>query len=359
MVELRGAERAGGSAACAASCTPAREGGASGDDGGGLASSSTETQRLQGTLVRSRRMLDVADLGAHHEVVAWIEERMRIHVVRTSRLTCDDRLYQLAFGRADAGSRSLVTLVLSGELFVDTGASCVRCGPGQGIYLPTKGELLVRTEGERYEALVLEWDAHERAPQQTLTHDPRITQPLANLLVGAPKPEPHTFAALLRAVDEVAPARLVRPSGPRTAAPKTLRAQEIADALDAVLSSLDTHPMATDLEERLGVSGRQVTRMVEAFRERYGYGALNWLDARNRRRLMLAATLLTAEGARVAEVARAVGYQRPETMARAFATAGLPKPRNVRGYVEGLGAEWRAKSANASPSTAHAVWGRA
>lgn len=66
----------------------------------------------------------------------------------------------------------------------------------------------------------------------------------------------------------------------------------------------------------------------------------NWLDARNRRRLMLAATLLTSAGAGAAQVARIVGYQRPETLARAFSSAGLPKPSQIRAEVAALGVAW-------------------
>jgi transcriptional regulator GlxA family with amidase domain len=102
--------------------------------------------------------------------------------------------------------------------------------------------------------------------------------------------------------------------------------------------------MATDLEARLGVTSRQVTRMVDAFRARFGYGATNWQETRGRRRLMLGATLFTAQGATVGEVARVVGYRRPETLARAFARAGLPKPSHIAGEVSALGAVWRAAS---------------
>lgn len=289
-------------------------------------------------MIRSRRTLSA--LGAHHEVVAWIEKHARLHVMRTQQLTCDDLLYQLAFGRTDAGSRSLVTLVLSGTLWLERGDDRFCCDAGSGVYLPTKGALSVRTEGETYESLVLEWDGVGAGSVQSLSFEVGRLRALARAVCARQAPCPALLGEILDAISDITP------HGPRHIGmkgdedPRELRAQEIADALDAVLSSLEEQPMATDLEARLGVSSRQVTRMVDAFRDRYGYGSANWLETRHRRRLMLAATLLTTRRATVAQVAKAVGYQRPETLARAFATAGLPRPSRIREYVEALGVRW-------------------
>lgn len=317
-------------------------------------------------MIRSQRLLSAPELGARHEVVAWVEQSARLHVMTTERVVCDDRLYQQAFGRADASARALVSVVLSGRAFISSGDACVVLEPGDGLFLPTKGALSVRTEGERYESVVLEWNpdaARDRAgaparslAAQRLRVELGALQPIAERVRHAESPEPATIAQLLEVLHAAdAPVADVRFEAVDAHDPKQLRAQEIADALDAVLSALDAQPMTTDLEERLGVSSRQIPRMVDAFRERYGYGASNWLDARNRRRLMLAATLLTCAHAGVAQVARIVGYQRPETLARAFSIAGLPKPSHIRAHVATFGVEWerdvfaRKRPADAAP----------
>jgi hypothetical protein len=45
---------------------------------------------------------------------------------------------------------------------------------------------------------------------------------------------------------------------------------------------------------------------------------------------------MTARGATVEEVARAVGYASPTAFARAMADAGLPPPGDVARVVDGL-----------------------
>ncbi|MGZ3477709.1 MAG: hypothetical protein ACXWUG_30850, partial [Polyangiales bacterium] len=57
---------------------------------------------------------------------------------------------------------------------------------------------------------------------------------------------------------------------------------------------------------------------------------------RGRRRLMMGATLMTAPGATVEEVARAVGYASPTAFARALTQAGLPPPGEVARCVASL-----------------------
>ena len=299
-------------------------------------------------MIRSHRCLDAPSLGARHEVVAWVEHAARMHVVRTTQLVCDDRLYQLAFGRADSSRRALVTVVLDGCAHLASGELRVALGPGDGLFLPAKGALSIRTEGERYQSVVLEWDAATSAAPRSLRVDRDLLTKLASEFCAAEVPDRTVLERVLATLRASgAPLDDVYFETSEELGPKELRAQEIADAIDAVLSSLDRQPMAADLETRLGVSPRQVTRMVEAFRARYGYGATNWQRMRNWRRLMLAATLLTAPGAAVAEVARVVGYNRPETLARAFSVAGLPKPSTIEDYVRALGVDWRAETSGA------------
>ena len=273
-------------------------------------------------------------------------------MMHTTGLVCDDRLYQLAFGRADLGDRALLTVVLQGRLWLASEGRIDRVEAGHAVFLPRKGTLSARTEpahagAPNYQSLVLEWNAQSRPAARMSAVDLPRARELAASIQSAPAPALSIVAELVRFAQRIAPAQELSFSS--SASSHEPRAQEVADALDAVLSSLEEQPMATDLERRLGVTGRQVTRMIDAFKARYGYGAANWLETRNRRRLLLAATLLTAQGATVAEVARVVGYHRPETLARAFATAGLPKPSQVRRHVEALGAAWLADASHHPP----------
>jgi hypothetical protein len=109
-------------------------------------------------MIRSFRSLDAPSLHARHSVVAWIERASRVHATRTASLTCDDRLYQRAFGRADAGDRALFTVVTAGRAYLTTGGPTYALSAGEGLFLPHKRALEVRTEGDAYESLVVEWD---------------------------------------------------------------------------------------------------------------------------------------------------------------------------------------------------------
>lgn len=301
-------------------------------------------------MIRSHRLFEVPALRARHELVAWVERHARLHVFSSENLVCDDRLFQRAFGRADAGERSLVTLVLSGTLHLECDGCIVRCVAGEGTVLARKGMLAARTEGAAYRSLVLEWDPDRaiEAPPRRLTFDPVPLTELADRIATAPRPERTLLEEALERMTTVAGLDPIEIERVSTLGPGELRAQEVADALDAVLSALDTQPMASDLETRLGVSSRQVTRLVDSFRARYGYGATNWQQTRGRRRLMLAASLLTAPGATVAEAARAVGYLHPETLSRAFVAAGFPRPSEVRAEVDALGAAWTREAEGAA-----------
>lgn len=297
-------------------------------------------------MIRSRRALSAPSLGALHEIVAWVDLNARVHVFRSRELACDDRLFQLAFGRLDAGDRSLVTLVLEGRLHLESDGARFCCEPGQGVYLPRKGTLAARTEGRAYESLVLEWDADARHSARALAFEPASVVPLATRVLESERPDRDVLERVTGLLGSLAPLEGLDFGRPSMVGPDELRFQEVATALDDVLSSLDEQPMAIDLQTKLGVSARQVTRIVDAFRERYGYGSTNWQDARSRRRLMLAAALLTAPTATVTEVAQIVGYSRPETLTRAFATAGLPRPSAIRDEVARLGEAWRASVAD-------------
>ena len=257
-------------------------------------------------------------------------------------------LFQRVFGRVDAGRRSLVTLVVRGQLRIQWGTFCVSIGEGQGVYLPEKTELVVRTEGAAYESIVTEWDAETRGPACVLQVDAAEVATLAKDIHTADAPDLAVIARAKALLSRAGvPTHELRFAGTHDLGAAEQRAQEIADALDAVLSSLDTQPMVTDLEVRLGVTARQVTRLVDAFRVRYGYGATNWRETRNRRRLMLAATLLSDRESTVGDVARAVGYGSPETLARAFAQAGFPRPSAVHEEVAALETRWQERLAEA------------
>lgn len=288
-------------------------------------------------------------------LAAWIGRGVRVHALETERVVCDDRYLSQAFGRTDASARSLVTVVLSGRAFVSVGGHVHLVRAGEALFMPHKSALAVRTEGARYASVVLEWDPELGGGSRTdaVVHGPVAHEPLEALAKRIREDDPPETSILASALAALDAAGVPLPQAHAWTSLDMARAQEVADALDAVLSSLDAQPMASDLEARLGVGPRQVTRLIDGFRTHYGYGATNWQQTRGRRRLMLAAVLLTAPGAKVADVAAEVGYRRPETMTRAFANVGFGPPRRVALDVEALGEAWR-REAERSAALAHA-----
>ena len=81
--------------------------------------------------------------------------------------------------------------------------------------------------------------------------------------------------------------------------------------------------------EAVGLSVRQLRRDIDGFVDAFQFGLGGWRHEMRRLRLKIAALGLSAEGATVAEVARATGYGSTEAMARAFREAGLPPPSTV------------------------------
>jgi len=120
---------------------------------------------------------------------------------------------------------------------------------------------------------------------------------------------------------------------------------KMARALDVALSNLEGQPMTADLEKLLGLSARQVNRLVASYNIRYGFNSIGWRDTRNRRRLMIGATFMTAPGATVASVAKVVGYRSPTAFARALADAGMPPPTTIPRVVHDLAASRQRLSA--------------
>jgi AraC-like DNA-binding protein len=80
-----------------------------------------------------------------------------------------------------------------------------------------------------------------------------------------------------------------------------------------------------------GISTRLVGRYIEEFVGDFGVAGGGWRASTRYLRLRLAAILLTAQGATVAEVAERVGYGSTDAMARAFRDAGMLAPSEIRG----------------------------
>lgn len=283
----------------------------------------------------SHRDTRCADLDARVSTIALLHTRFRIHLVENDGVICDDSLALRAFDRKGELGRPVVTIVLEGR------ARLRSCGlerwleRGSIAQLPSKSDVVMRQEAEpRYVALVAEWDPGTLLDGRPSAFDVCVRPDV----LGAAE----AIAARLRSGDAGAAAELaalVAGSGLQTAPfdaeedAEARRFERPSAALDRALSLLDAQPMTVDLEQTLGLSARQVSRVVSELNARYGFNAGTWRDARNRRRLLVATALLSRPGRAIEDVARAVGYGSAIALCHAFANASLPSPASIAELV--------------------------
>lgn len=293
-------------------------------------------------MLHSVRSNVMVELDAAVETHAAIAPSFRLHAFHARNVVLDDALFLRAFDRRGQLGRSVATCVLEGEALVRTADGRRLVKAGEAFTLAQKSDLALRCEGSpAYRTLVFEWDDAEgvaATSSRTSTLDgasldvaERLHQ---TLRLAAPSGVPALLAAHVANLARLGIA--VTAPTPEEFERVPPRLAQISAVLDRQLSQLDAAPMAVDLESELGLSTRQLSRLVRELNERYGFNADGWIDVRNRRRTMLGAALLTAPGARVATVARAVGYSSAQVMARAFAAANLPAPRDIAAAVQAL-----------------------
>jgi AraC-like DNA-binding protein len=295
----------------------------------------------------SHRDVRLDALGVRMCTHALVHSAYRVHVVVRENVVCEDALIFRGFERKGAVGRPVVTAMLGGRARLRAFGIERWVGAGDLTMISHKSQIEMRQESP-YESVVIEWEPGSlgaelphgfSAKKMTASCEERLRAFATTLPQNL---EDSTLAAtglcaVLRALSaegvpfrDMDPAELVEPVPAQTRA--------VARALDELHSSLADKPMAVDLDDALALSSRQVNRVVAAFNERFGYNAAGWRDTRNRWRLFVGATLMTAPDATAERVAKAVGYASTATFCRALADAGLPPPSSIAEAVSRLGA---------------------
>lgn len=109
--------------------------------------------------------------------------------------------------------------------------------------------------------------------------------------------------------------------------PRTLRTWR---AIAALFGDLRVSPALVELADAAEVSLRQAERDFTDLFATFASDTAGWRAMTRRFRLALAVLMLSAETSTVTNVARQVGYSRPEAMTTAFRAEGLPTPREVQ-----------------------------
>lgn len=294
----------------------------------------------------SHRTVALPEANARLATHAVVHSGYRVHAVFRENVTSEDALLVRAFDRRGAVGRPVATVLLEGEARMRVPGHDRELEPGALCVLASKANVVMRQEGPRYLSVVIEWAegrfgdrpaeaitvsrAGEAALEALRSFTSRIASAGDDIdgIARALVPVWQAFRALGVPLADPARARLTEP-----VEPAILR---LSHALDALQSNLSGVPMMVDLEVALGLSSRQINRVVQEFNERYGFNASGWRDTRNRWRLMMGATLMTAPGATADAVARAVGFASAATFSRALANAGFPPPGEIAAAVMAL-----------------------
>lgn len=114
------------------------------------------------------------------------------------------------------------------------------------------------------------------------------------------------------------------------AAPSPLRFERLLRAVRPLAERFALTATMNELGAVADVSPRQLDRYLGNFFKTFAMVGGGWRATMVHLRIKLAIMFLSAEGASVAEVARAVGYGSSDAMARAFRDAGLAAPSALR-----------------------------
>jgi transcriptional regulator GlxA family with amidase domain len=102
------------------------------------------------------------------------------------------------------------------------------------------------------------------------------------------------------------------------------RTPELARAIDLVVETMADSPSLDDVARRAGLSSRTLARRLR------DEAQTSYRELLGRVRMMRATELLAQEGARVTEVALAVGFDSPGAFSRAFEAFFSETPRDYR-----------------------------
>ena len=295
--------------------------------------------------------MEAPKLRAYLTTHALVHPRLRLHAARNANVVSEDALLLRGFHRAGAVGRPVVTILLEGEAVLRAYDRETQAAPGDLVAMDYKGAIAMRQSGLRYEALAFEWDPELLGPRPPAFTQRRLGAPeLAKARevwrsVVADDSSPEALIGELVGLLVRTGLELRCPADAELADDVSDSTLKMARALDVALSNLEGQPMTADLEKLLGLSARQVNRLVASYNIRYGFNSIGWRDTRNRRRLMIGATFMTAPGATVASVAKVVGYRSPTAFARALADAGMPPPTTIPRVVHDLAASRQRLSA--------------
>ncbi len=294
------------------------------------------------------RESSVAALGAVRGAHFALHRSLSASVVRTRGVVVERLLFQGELRQPPRSTpRQTIQILLSGRMRLRSGGAERWLEPGDVSIEPaeTRSDLVERWEGEPFEIACFEWQpdfggaprVRDWRVERLASSDVAWLRAFSAALPHAQDGEPsavHVSNALAR----LSAAGLPVPAVPARALIETLSTQkrELAHTFGRMLSNLSDRPMMVDIEDAMGRSARQMQRVVSKFFDGYNFTPCGWRERRDRWRIEMGATLMTAPHATTEAVATALGYTGPQAFCLAMARAGVPSPGEIGHAIERL-----------------------
>jgi AraC-like DNA-binding protein len=262
-----------------------------------------------------------------------LEREVRGTVILRDRLAYDTRFAAAASGKPEAVGHLFLLpagrFVIGGEAHAAPVAFVLA---DEEMERPRPGVQTFRTDGERVHVIQLRFArATVRAPIGLAAGLLRLPDACwnaaAELVAGAPRGDAPSLLGLL---DALGAAGAIAPGLAQTACPEEPeRFRRLWAALEPLYATYGGSASIKQIAGSLGMSIRQVGRDAKDLAKTFGFTG-GYRDSLLVLRLRLAALLLSAPEATVADVARLAGYGSPIAMARAFRDAKLPAPTVIQ-----------------------------
>lgn len=268
-------------------------------------------------------------LGLVLEVVSLRRPDLVLRVTRYPSVVVDEGLLTRSFPPASSDGR-VAFAVIEGTIRV-AGAEPATIGPGGGVATPVDALGALRlSRTTTLELALVGRDGDAPAPLRPF--DVARARAIADALRGA-RDQRAVFADAFDFFERAG--YPVAASARALAGSPSERDARLGRALEEQIANLSSQATTRHLGDAVGLSPRQLQRVVREWNARYGFNAGNWRDTRNRWRVQIAAIMLSSPDVAVETLAREVGYASAGALARAMANVGMPAPAEVRRALGG------------------------